>query len=101
MLTVTAELMASGLPVLAGGGGSSDSPAALLLAGPIAAAAVYGLLYRYYRNTDKSHSFEKETQIQAAPITGGDQKVNEIRGTRETGIQGNNVHQYRQRVRRN
>ena len=42
----------------------SDNSAALLLLGPAGAAVVYWLLYRYYRNTDKSHAFEKETLIQ-------------------------------------
>ncbi|WP_206673486.1 hypothetical protein [Pseudactinotalea terrae] len=97
---IGAELLATGAPILAAGGSGDGSPAGILLAGPIAAIAVYGLLFRYYRNTDKSHSFETETRIQAAPITGGEQKVNEIRGTQQTQIQGNNVSNHRQRVQR-
>ena len=35
----------------------------LLAAGPVSAAALYAALYRYYRNTDKSHQYEKETAV--------------------------------------
>lgn len=94
------DILATALPVLAGGGSGDGSPAGLLLAGPIAAVAVYMLLFRYYRNTDKSHSFETETRIEAAPITGSDQKVNEVRGTQQRQIQGDNARNHRQRVRR-
>ncbi len=72
----------------------------LLLAGPAAATGLYWGLYRYYRNTDKSHAFEHETAVSAKPITGSDQKVDQIEGTRETSISGNNVHDYRTRVQR-
>lgn len=99
MLLEGAHVMATGM-LLASGGSSEGSPAGLLLAGPIAALAVYGLLFRYYRNTDKSHSYETETRIQAAPITGGEQKVNDVRGTRRRSIEGENVRNFRERVRR-
>ena len=72
----------------------------LLLAGPAAGVAVYMALFRYYRNTDKSHSFERETLIESKPITGTDQKVDEVRGTRRASIDGDNVRDHRQRVRR-
>ncbi len=57
-------------------------------------------LYRYYRNTDKSHSFEHETAVEAKPVTGSDEKVDKVTGTRETRIRGDNVHAYRTRVQR-
>lgn len=74
----------------------------LLALGPASAVGLYWMLYRYYRNTDKSHSFEHETHVVAQPIVGaeGDRKVDEIRGTQETSIRGNNVNDYRRRVRR-
>lgn len=72
----------------------------LLLAGPAAAVAVYTMLFRYYRNTDKSHSYEHETLIEAQPITGTDNKVDEVRGTQRTSIPGNNANDHRQRVQR-
>lgn len=80
---------------------SADSnPGWLLLAGPIAAVAVYWGLFRYYRNTDKSHSFERETRIESQPITGSEQKIDTVRGTQRTEINGNNVRNYRERVKR-
>ena len=79
---------------------SDDSGLWLLAAGPAGAAALYWALYRYYRNTDKSHDFEHETEVQAKPVTGSDNKVGEIRGTQERRIDGDNVGEYRQRVKR-
>lgn len=72
----------------------------LLLAGPAGATALYWALYRYYRNTDKSHAFERETKVEAKPVTSSEQKVDTITGTRETRIRGDNVRAYRQRVQR-
>ena len=72
----------------------------LLLAGPASAVAVYTALYRYYRNTDKSHHFEAETLIESQPVTGTDAKVDEVRGTKRRSIQGNNKSNHRARVQR-
>jgi hypothetical protein len=72
----------------------------LLLAGPAGAAGVYWGLYRYYRNTDKSHAFEQETAVEAQPVTGSDLKVGEVKGTRQTRISGDNESAYRKRVKR-
>ena len=72
----------------------------LLALGPAGAAAVYWALYRYYRNTDKSHAFERETDVDAKPVSGTDRKIDEIKGTRETRIRGDNVRDYRRRVER-
>ncbi len=81
---------------------SDDGGLAILLLGPAGATGLYWFLYRYYRNTDKSHAFERETTVEAKPVTGSDQdrKVDEVKGTRETRIDGDNVGAYRQRVKR-
>jgi len=79
---------------------SDDGGLWLLALGPAGATALYWALYRYYRNTDKSHAFERETAVEAKPVTGSDRKVGEVKGTRETRIDGDNVHAYRQRVQR-
>ena len=79
---------------------SDDSGLWLLAIGPAGATALYWALYRYYRNTDKSHAFERETAVEAQPVTGTDEKIGENNGTRETSIDGNNVNAYRQRVER-
>ena len=79
---------------------SDDGGLWLLLSGPASATGLYWALYRYYRNTDKSHAFERETAVVAKPVTGTDEKVDEVKGTRKTHIDGDNVSEYRQRVER-
>lgn len=79
---------------------SDDSGLWLLALGPAGATALYWGLYRYYRNTDKSHAFERETKVEAKPVTGSDRQVDTVTGTRETRIDGDNVGEYRKRVRR-
>jgi hypothetical protein len=79
-----------------------DSSLALLLLGPAGATGLYWMLYRHYRNTDKSHAFERETTVQAKPVTGAglDHKVAEVKGTQATRITGDNVKAFRNRVQR-
>ena len=79
---------------------SDDSSLAILLLGPAGGAGLYWMLYRYYRNTDKSHAFEHETDIKAQPVTGSDRQVGENNGTQQRSISGNNVREYRKRVER-
>ncbi len=79
---------------------SDDGGLWLLAAGPAGATALYWALYRYYRNTDKSHGFERETKVEAKPVTGSDAKVDEIKGTRASRIGGENGRAYRSRVER-
>ncbi len=79
---------------------SDDGGLAILLLGPAGATGLYWALYRYYRNTDKSHAFERETAVDAKPVTGSDDKVDEVKGTRETRISGDNVREFRKRVKR-
>jgi hypothetical protein len=79
---------------------SSDGGMWLLLLGPAGATGLYWTLYRYYRNTDKSHDFEHETAVVAKPVTGSEQKVDEVKGTRDSRIRGDNVRAYRKRVQR-
>jgi hypothetical protein len=73
---------------------------ALLLLGPAGGIGLYWALYRYYRNTDKSHAFERETKVEAQPVTGTDLKVGTNNGTRDSRIAGDNAGDYRQRVAR-
>ena len=79
---------------------SDDSSLALLLIGPAGGIGLYWALYRYYRNTDKSHAFERESKVEAKPVTGNDVMEGTNNGTRESRIEGNNVSDYRTRVRR-
>lgn len=79
---------------------SSSGPTWLLILGPLGAGGTYYGLWNFYRNTGKSHSFERETRVAAQPITGQDSKVDEIRGTKQSGISGDNSNAHRQRVQR-
>jgi len=81
---------------------SDDGSLFLLALGPAGGTGLYWLLYRYYRNTDKSHSFERETAIDAKPVQGvtEDRKIDEIKGTQNKRIEGDNVSSWRERVRR-
>jgi hypothetical protein len=73
----------------------------LLALGPASAAGFYWAIYRHYRNTDKSHAFERETAVAVIRLSGGehDRKVDEVRGTKRTRIDGDNVGKHRERVR--
>ena len=75
-------------------------PAWILPAGPAGAAATYWALYRYYRNTEKSHAYERDTLIAAQPVQGSQDKVDHISRTRDSDIDGDNSSQHRQRVQR-
>lgn len=81
---------------------SDDGGLGLLLLGPAGAVGLYWMLFRYYRNTDKSHAFERETVVEAQPVTGAerDRKVDEVKGTQASQIRGNNVADFRKRVQR-
>jgi hypothetical protein len=77
---------------------SDENGLALLALGPAGAVGLYWALYRYYRNTDKSHAFERETRVDAKPVTGSDSMVGTNNGTRDRRIKGDNVREYRRRV---
>ncbi|THV18004.1 hypothetical protein E9934_04270 [Nocardioides caeni] len=77
-----------------------DSPIWLLAAGPAGGVATYWAFYRYYRNTDKSHEYERDTLIEAQPVQGGEEKVDHISRTRDSDIDGDNSGNHRHRVQR-
>lgn len=79
---------------------SDDSLVWLLAAGPAGAVGTYWMIYRYYRNTDKSHAYERDTIIEAQPVQGGEEKVDHISKTRDSDIDGDNSDDYRERVQR-
>jgi len=79
---------------------SSSGPGWLLILGPAGGGGMYYALYQFYRNTKKSHSFETETRVASQPITGTEHKVNEVKGTRKSSIDGDNHDKHRQRVQR-
>lgn len=79
---------------------SDGLPISILAAGPAGAVGTYWALYRYYRNDDKSHSFERETLIEAQPVQGAKAKVDHISKTRASKIKGDNSSSHRTRVQR-
>jgi hypothetical protein len=93
------ELAAASSSVVAAADSGGGTPWLLLL-GPAGAVGVYYGLWQYYRNTDQSHAFERETRITAQPVTGQDTKIDEITGTKKTGIDGDNRTDHRERVQR-
>lgn len=72
----------------------------LLLSGPAGGGLVYWTIYRYYRNTDKSHSFEEKTRVGSQPVQGQDHKVRSFRGIKRSSLQGRNETNHRARVQR-
>jgi hypothetical protein len=95
------ELLLASLPLLQSSGSDDSGSLFVLLAGPVVGAALYGAIYRYYRNADKSDQFERETRIELkTQITGNDQKVDAIKGTRKRRIDGDNSSAFRSRVTR-
>ncbi len=102
MIAVLLNEMASTLSLasLVAAEGDSTGSSWLLALGPAGAGGVYFGLWRYYRNTQRSHDFERETRIQAQPATGNDAKVNEVKGTKKSKIDGDNHTNHRQRVQR-
>jgi hypothetical protein len=79
---------------------SDGAPAWILAAGPAGGAATYWALYRYYRNNDKSHAYERDTLIAAQPVEGREEKVDHISKTRDSDIDGDNSTKHRERVQR-
>ena len=79
---------------------SDGVPAWILAAGPAGGAATYWALYRYYRNNDKSHAYERDTLIAAQPVQGQEEKVDHISRTRDSDIDGDNSENHRVRVDR-
>ncbi len=92
---MTIDLLNALLPLAA-----DDNPVWILAAGPAGGAATYWAFYRYYRNTDKSHAFERDTIIEAQPVQGGEDQIDHISKTRDSDIDGDNSRNHRQRVQR-
>jgi hypothetical protein len=97
LLTEVASALSPATVAAADGDGG---PTWLLLLGPAGAGGVYFLSWRYYRNTHRSHAFERETRIEAQSVTGHDAKVDEVTGTKKSRIDGDNRTNHRQRVQR-
>jgi len=68
------------------------------LLGLSGAVSVYTYLFQRYRNTEQSHDFERRTDSRFEPVTGSDEKVDELKRTPEKRIPRDNVNDPRRRV---
>ena len=100
MLAMLLTEVTSAVPAMVASSDDGGGATWLLALGPAGAGAVYFGMWRYYRNTHTSHSFERETRIEARSITENDVKVKEISGTKSSGIDGDNRSDHRRRVQR-
>ncbi len=100
MIAILLTELASALSPVTFAAEGDGGPVWLLILGPAGAGGAYFAMWSYYRNTQRSHDFEHETRIVAQPPTGHDAKVNEITGTKKSGIDGDNRTNHRQRVQR-
>ncbi|MBB5832420.1 hypothetical protein [Brachybacterium aquaticum] len=103
MITLLADLAADpGVTTLLAGS-SDDGIAGIafpFLAGPAVFAAVYGGIYRYYRNTDKRHQFEKQTDVKVGNLKAQDRKRGSNNRQKSRSMNGRNSTDHLQRVRR-
>ncbi|ATG52899.1 hypothetical protein CFK38_16250 [Brachybacterium vulturis] len=102
MLPLLAELSAdpATMTLLAGSDSGAGGIAIPFIAGPAVFAAVYGGIYRYYRNTDKRHHFERETEVSVGNLRSGDRKVGENNRQQDRAMRGRNSTDHLQRVHR-
>lgn len=88
---------------LLAGGSSDDVGAGVLfpfLAGPAVFIAVYLGIYRYYRNTDKRHEFERKTEVKVGNLRTGDQRRGSNNRQKSRRMNGANEDDALERVRR-
>ncbi|WP_083713758.1 hypothetical protein [Brachybacterium sp. P6-10-X1] len=102
MFPLLAELVADPATpmLLAESGDGAIGIAFPFIAGPAVFAAVYGGIYRYYRNTDKRHHFERETDVAVGNLRTGDRKVGTNNRQKSRTMAGENSTDHLQRVRR-
>lgn len=89
--------------ILADGSSSEGGLFALALPfviGPAVFGAIYGTIYRYYRNKDKRHVFERETDIQVGNLQAFDHHVGDKNRQRSATMSGANQDDPLQRVGR-
>ena len=57
----------------------------------------YGFVYLRYRNTDKRHMHESETEATMLDVRGVDQHINTLKGLKNSKMEGANNHEVRAR----
>lgn len=86
--------------LLADSGDGAIGIAFPFLAGPAVFAAVYGGIYRHYRNTDKRHTFEHKTEVSVGNLKQADRKVGTNNRQKSRSMAGRNSTDHLKRVRR-
>ncbi|WP_193105672.1 hypothetical protein [Brachybacterium sp. FME24] len=102
MFPLLAELAADPTTsmLLADSGDGAIGIAFPFVAGPAVFAAVYGGIYRYYRNTDKRHHFARETEVSVGNLDKRDSKVGTNNRQKSRTMNGDNSTDYLDRVHR-
>jgi hypothetical protein len=86
--------------LLADSGDGAAGIAFPFIAGPAVFAAVYIGIYRYYRNTDKRHEFERKTDVAVGNLRSGDHRVGTNNRQKSRRMSGRNSTDHLERVRR-
>ena len=86
--------------LLADSGDGAAGIAFPFLLGPAVFLGTYIGIYRYYRNTDKRHHFEKETEVAVGNLQQDDRKVRSKTRLKNRHMSDSNVTDHLKRVRR-
>ena len=81
--------------VASGGDSSSGDPRLLGLALFLSGFIFYGWVYLRYRNTDKRHNHESETEARMLDVRGTDQHIDTLTGVKNSKMKGANNHDVR------
>jgi hypothetical protein len=81
--------------VASSGGSSAGDPRLFGLLFFVSGFVFYGWVYLRYRNTDKRHRHESETEARMLDVRGADQHVNTLTGLKNSKMKGANNHEVR------
>lgn len=86
---ITIALDVAGTVLASSGDDSGSLPLIFLLSGPV----FFMTIYTIYRNKNKRHFHESETDSVIENVTGVDQKTGQVRGVSNSKIKGENTDQ--------
>lgn len=86
--------------LLADSGDGAAGIAFPFLLGPAVFLGTYIGIYRYYRNRDKRHEFEKKTDVAVGNLRTDDRRVGSNNRQKSRTMSGANSHDHLERVRR-
>lgn len=81
--------------VASGESSSSGDPRLFGLLLFLSGFVFYGWVYLRYRNTDKRHLHESETEAKMLDVRGADQHVDTLKGVKNSKLKGANNHEVR------